>query len=209
MSYLREMAEQGYNQDQIGPFHEFMVPWLLSSNGIAKEDTVVDIGAGQGHCLVPLYRHGWKQLVAVDIEDYKFSVFSGEFGIRTILCNIAVQPLDLGASSVGAVICFHLIEHLAKPDNLLVETYRVLKPGGKLFFVTPDWRKQYKTFWRDPTHLHPYDKVSISRLLQMYRFKPRVSSWNARYGLGKIRAYCWFPRLGMIGTELLAIGTKE
>jgi 2-polyprenyl-3-methyl-5-hydroxy-6-metoxy-1,4-benzoquinol methylase len=208
MDYLREMAEQGYNPENIRPFHEFMIPRLLSLNNVPKEEKVVDIGAGQGHCLIPLYQNGWKNLVAVDADDYNFTLFQQNYGMSTLHCDIASQALKQENGSVGAVICFHLIEHLPKPDNLLSEAYRVLRKEGKLFLVTPDWRKQYKTFWRDPTHIHPYDKESIARLLRIHNFKPEVHSWGSAYGLGRLQAYRWIPRLGMIGQDLLVVGTK-
>jgi len=209
MNYLREMSEQGYNPETIGPFHESMIPWLLSFKNILKKDRVVDIGAGQGHCLIPLHRNGWTNLVAVDIDSYNFEMFKHKYGINSFRCDIASEPLKLEDASVGAVICFHLIEHLPKPDNLLFEAYRILKKEGKLFLVTPDWRKQYKIFWRDPTHVRPYDKESIARLLRIHSFNPTVHSWGAAYGLGRLQAYRWSPRLGMIGQDLLAIGTKS
>ena len=208
MSYLREMAERGYRPEKIGPFHEFMIPWLLSYYGISKEEVVVDIGAGQGHALIPLYRTGWTRLVAVDSDDCNFELFKNQYGARVLLCDVEKQPLDLETSSVGVIICLHLIEHLRDPSNLLSECLRTLKPNGKLFVVTPDWRKQYKTFWRDPTHVRPYDKESIERLLNIHGFATQVFSWNSRFGLGRLRAYRWFPRLGMIGMDLLAVSAK-
>jgi 2-polyprenyl-3-methyl-5-hydroxy-6-metoxy-1,4-benzoquinol methylase len=208
MNYLREMADQGYNSETIGPFHEFMIPWLFSLNKVQKGGSVVDIGAGQGHCLIPLHRNGWTNLVAVDVDDYNFELFQSKYGINSFRCDFNSQPLKLEDGSVDAVVCFHLIEHLSKPDNLLIEAHRVLKKGGKLFLVTPDWRKQYKTFWRDPTHIRPYDKESIARLLRIHNFSPTVHSWGSAYGLGRLQAYRWIPRLGMIGQDLLAVGTK-
>jgi len=208
ISYLKEMSDQGYNSERIGSFHEFMLPWLLSSNNVAKNECVVDIGAGLGHGLIPLHHKGWNRLVAVDVEEYNFPLFREKYGITTALCNITSQRLDLESESAGAVLCFHVIEHLQDPDILLKEIYRVLKSNGILFLVTPDWRKQYKSFWRDPKHVHPYDKISIARILRIYRFLPKVFSWNSRYGLGRIKAYRWFPRLGMIGEDLIAICTK-
>jgi len=209
MDYLREMAEQGYNPEHIGPFHNYMIPWLLSSHAISKEEMIVDIGAGQGHCLIPLYLNGWHNLCAVDVDDYNFESFERKYKIRCFRCDVNSEPLKFEAGSVDAVLCFHLIEHLSKPDNLLFEMCRILKPGGKLFIVTPDWRKQYKTFWRDPTHLRPYDKTSIARLLRMSNFEPIVHSWGSAYGVGRVQAYRWIPRLGTIGQDLLAIGTKK
>jgi SAM-dependent methyltransferase len=208
VSYLKQMAEQGYTPHAIGPFHEFMIPWLLRAHHIPTDTPVIDIGAGQGHALLPLHRNGWHNLIAVDIEDVNFPLFEREYGIRTVRCDIGTDALPLEAESAGAVICLHLIEHLRDASNLLREVHRVLRPGGKAFLVTPDWRKQYKTFWRDPTHVHPYDKESLLRLLQMHGFNAAVTSWNAAWGLGRLRAYRWFPFLGMIGTEMIAIAER-
>ena len=209
INYLREMAIHGYNPEHVGPFHKYMIPWLLSAQAISKEEMIVDIGAGQGHCLIPLYRNGWRNLVAVDVDDYNFELFKHKYKIRCFRSDVNSEPLKLEDGSVSAVVCLHLIEHLSKPNNLLFEAFRVLKTGGKIFTVTPDWRKQFKTFWRDPTHIHPYDKISITRLLRMYNFEPVVHSWGSAYGLGKLQTYRWVPRLGMIGKDLLAIGIKS
>lgn len=206
--YLREMAELGYNPEHIGPFHAHMVPWLASAHDIGKHENIVDIGAGQGHCLLPLQKSGWRSLTAIDIDPYNFQLFSERYGINTLRCDASVEPLAIPDESVGAVFCFHLIEHMATPRHLLHEIHRVLKRRAKFFLVTPDWRKQYKTFWRDPTHVHPYDKESISRLLRMHGFEVAVYSWGTAFGLGRLMAYRYAPRLGLIGQDILVVATK-
>jgi hypothetical protein len=72
----------------------------------------------------------------------------------------------------------------------------------------PDWRKQFKTFYRDPTHLRPYDKDSIARLLRVHNFNASVFSWGSAFGLGRLKSYIWFAKLGMIGQDILAIAIK-
>jgi 2-polyprenyl-3-methyl-5-hydroxy-6-metoxy-1,4-benzoquinol methylase len=206
--YLREMAEHGYNPESIGPFHEHMIPWLMSSNNVGKNEKIIDIGAGQGHCLLPMYNSGWRNLTAVDIDRYNFRLFKEKYGINTLCCDASVDRIDIPDGSVGAVFCFHLIEHIAAPQHILSEIHRVLKPSAKLFLVTPDWRKQYKTFWRDPTHVHPYDKESIFRLLKMHDFQVEIHSWGTSYGLGRVLAYKYAPTLGLIGQDILAIASK-
>ncbi len=206
--YLHEMSQRGYSRENIGLFHKYMIPWLLSNHHVAKDEGIVDIGAGQGHCLLPLSENGWLKLTVVDVDDYNFQVFKNKYGFNVLKCDISSEKLSLEDSSQGAVICFHLIEHLLAPDNLIKEARRILRPGGKMFIVTPDWRKQFKTFWRDPTHLHPYDKESIDRLLRMYSYDPLIYSWGSVYGLGRLKAYKYLPQLGLIGNDLLAVGVK-
>ena len=49
--------------------------------------------------------------------------------------------------------------------------HRVLKPGGTICLMVPDWQTQYKIFYEDPTHIHPYTVKSMDRLLNMMDFK--------------------------------------
>lgn len=59
-----------------------------------------------------------------------------------------------------------LIEHLRSPNVMLREIMRVLKPGGAIIFVTPNWRFSSKIFYNDPTHVHPYTDTSMRFLLK-------------------------------------------
>ncbi|HUC63600.1 MAG TPA: class I SAM-dependent methyltransferase [Alphaproteobacteria bacterium] len=206
--YLSEMAAQGYNAETIGPFHRFMMPWLMETHGVRKDASILDIGAGQGHASIPLDEAGWRSITVVDIDDLNFPMFRERFGFRALRCDIVRDPLPLADDSVDAAICLHVIEHLERTDHFLAEARRVLKVGAPFFVVTPDWRKTYIRFWDDPTHVRPYDKISIVRLLRMAGFDVTVHSWNSRYGTGRFQAYRLWPRLGMIGTDMMAIARK-
>lgn len=209
MSYLKEMAEQGYNPDTIGKFHYKMLPCLAKMLNIDTNDLIVDIGAAQGHCVIPLKRAGYNHIAIVDNDPYNFSLFQKEYQFDCYQCDVSKKPLPFESDTVKWIINFHLIEHLAEPHFFLQEAFRVLKHGGGIILVTPDWRKQFKTFYRDPTHIRPYDKESISRLFRMIGFKNVYTySWGSVYGLGRLQAYRWFPQLGMIGRDLLAVGYK-
>ena len=39
-----------------------------------------------------------------------------------------------------------LMEHLSNPENFLEEAYRILKPGGKIICMIPDWEANYKIY---------------------------------------------------------------
>jgi len=209
MSYLKEMAEQGYNSDTIGAFHRVMMPYLARRLGIGKADAIIDIGAGQGHGLIPLKNAGYGNLHALDIDPMNFELFKTRFGIEGHVCDANRDRFPFADDQIAFAYSAHVIEHLDQPGHFLSEIYRVLKPGAHVALVTPDWRKQFKTFYRDPTHIRPYDKVSIGRLLRMHGFRDvETSSWNARFGLGRLQAYRWFPKAGMIGEDMIAFAVK-
>jgi SAM-dependent methyltransferase len=208
--YLREMAEQGYAMGTIDDFHRAMIPYLLRSHGVLPSETVLEIGPAQGHCIISAFQAGYRKLVAIDYIDTNFSVFKDSYGIDCRKVDITKDPFPLTDGSVGAILFFHTIEHIADAHLCLSEMLRVLRPGGVAFVVTPDWRKQYKGFFSDPTHVKPYDKVGLSRLMRIVGWKElHVQSWGPRFGLGRLHAFRLLPRLGMIGMDILVVARKS
>lgn len=64
------------------------------------------------------------------------------------------QNIPLDAGTVDCAIATELLEHCPDPEAVLRETYRVLKPGGLIFFTVP-------FLW--PLHCVPHDE---------YRYTP-------------------------------------
>jgi len=92
VGYLSDMAQQGYNTQNISDFHKKMVPYLIKKYACAsKKDLIVDIGSGQGHALIPLWNEGYSNLVAIDIEADNFEEFELKYNIRSHVCNIENQ----------------------------------------------------------------------------------------------------------------------
>ncbi len=210
LGYLREMGDAGYTTANVGAFHRVMLPFIAASVGVGPEERVVDIGAGHGHGLLPLWERGFRRLVAVDREPDNFTAFRERYGIEGVLCDVEKQTVDLESGCAGMVMCLHLIEHLWSAENLLRESFRLLRNGGVLFVVTPDWRKQYRIFYRDPTHVRPYDRESLARLLKIHQFRDVATKpWGTRWGLGRLQAYRLFPAIGLMGQDILALARKS
>ncbi|MDJ0840119.1 MAG: methyltransferase domain-containing protein [Acidobacteriota bacterium] len=45
--------------------------------------------------------------------------------------------IPLADNTVTGVLCEVVLEHVARPDKVVAETLRVLKPGGRCFFIAP------------------------------------------------------------------------
>lgn len=209
-SYLIDMAEMGYAINKITDWHKVMIPYLLKSRNIDQNDIIVDVGAGQGHCLLPAYWSGYKNLVAIDRSDVNFPIFENEYSIKCYQVDVENKLFPIPDDSVGAVIFFHTIEHLHDPYLCLREIYRILKPNGLALIATPDWRIYYKTFFSDPTHVRPYDKYGLLRHMRMAGWRnPKVMHWGGRYGCVRFKIFKLFPQFVMKwGTYLLGEGRK-
>ena len=79
------------------------------------------------------------------------------------------------------------IEHLTDPVSFLNESYRVLKPGGTIVTLTPDWVSGYKKFFDDYTHKSPFTVVSLKNIktasgfenVEAYPFRQLPFTWNS------------------------------
>ena len=59
-------------------------------------------------------------------------------GIKVFALDLSKDKIPLEDESVDLVTAFEVIEHLTNPDNMLRETFRVLKKGGYLLLSTPN-----------------------------------------------------------------------
>ena len=61
--------------------------------------------------------------------------------------NEDLQELDLEDASIDMAICSHVMEHVPDDRKGFAELFRVLKPGGTLFFMVPmveGWAETYE-----------------------------------------------------------------
>ena len=97
------------------------------------------------------------------------------------------EPLPWSNSSMDAITCMHLLEHLRDPSLLLREIARLLKPGGRVYFETPhvkslklpSLRDQPVSFTMnfhdDPTHVQVVHLESLAKQLQRNGLKVECS----------------------------------
>ena len=73
-------------------------------------------------------------------------------------------------NSFDLVTAISVIEHLYSPSKFILEIKRVLKPRCPVIMVLPNWRYSTKSFYNNPTHVHPYTEQSIFSLLSSFNF---------------------------------------
>lgn len=73
----------------------------------------------------------------------------------------------LEAGSLDVVFASNLLEHLERPEvvKVLAEVKRVLKIGGRLILIQPNYRLCYRDYFDDYTHVSVFSDESLCGLL--------------------------------------------
>ena len=143
-----------------------LVAYLCNRFNLQKGIKLLEIGCGRLEFLECFQKMGL-DCHGVDIAQYSSSNLEN-FKIEKV--DVSKDPFPYENNSFDIIYHKSLIEHLYTPDHLMLETYRILKPRGRLIILTPDWISQMKVFYEDYTHCRPYDIKSLSDILQTHGF---------------------------------------
>lgn len=109
--------------------------------GVDFEDkTLLDLGCGDGAISVGYLMLGAQKVVGVDIEERSIERANQHFANERAEFHLgSVGGIPLPDESVDVVTCIDVLEHVAKPEMILAECKRVLRPGGKMLIWTWGW----------------------------------------------------------------------
>lgn len=131
---------------------------------------LLEIGVGNGLHL-PLYqRH---KVVGIDISS-KMLEQARKFKTDDIeLLEMNGEKLLFPTQSFDYVILSHVVAVVDNPEMLLAESYRVLKPGGKLFilnhFTPANWLRHIDLVFQHPAKKLHFRSVFYSHHLHMLK----------------------------------------
>jgi 2-polyprenyl-3-methyl-5-hydroxy-6-metoxy-1,4-benzoquinol methylase len=127
----------------------------------ATVKTLWEIGAGNGNAAIPLRDHGFN---VIPIEPLKSGASTlAKNGFQTF--HSTLEDLLLPENSIEAFGAFDVLEHLEKPEVLLTEIYRVLKPGGIFICSVPAYQWLFSDFDLSIGHYRRYSRRSITSLI--------------------------------------------
>lgn len=161
LSTEREAVERVYTNP--GVFTRYYLPGLLLTEALwpnhyrinrffldkfvqrlHASDHLLEVGVGTGYHLRKIYdRLPQMHYTGVDISDlaidfaqrYAFEGRRTPDGLTFRLGN-ATENIPLEDVSTDAAVCGEVLEHVERPDRLLAEIRRVLRPGKRLFLTT-------------------------------------------------------------------------
>ena len=144
-------GEGGFNPS----FQRHRAEYRLSAT-LLGPGRVLDLGCGTGHSYTELAP---RETVGVDIEPAALADQDRDTRVADM------RSLPFGPDSFASVLAIQSIEHVPDADRMLAEVARVLEPGGRAIFVTPN----RLTFGRpdeiiDPYHYVEYDPEQLRAL---------------------------------------------
>ena len=106
---------------------------------IINESSVCDLGCGNGDLLITIDEKNPNcELTGVDFSDLMINSDKERLtkpNFNFICSDVTATPLD--DNQFDYVTCLETLEHVEKPQDLVREIYRILKPGGLAFLTTP------------------------------------------------------------------------
>ena len=140
---------------------------------------LLDVGCALGFMLQEATMAGWE---ASGIET---SPFAARYSAEHTGCRVHTGTLEnaaLASACFDVVTLMDVIEHVAEPRGLISEIHRILRPGGGLFIVTPNFDSLFVRLyglraygvWPDQ-HVVYFQPSSLSRLLRDVGFKTVVT----------------------------------
>lgn len=133
----------------VAPFQRALVRRSLALLEAAPGQVVLDAGCGRGHTTARLAEAGCRAL-GLDINDHQIDLARRRFGHRPrvsfAVADATELPTEAGGTELveGAFDRVHCLEaafHFGPEgrDSFLAESYRVLRPGGRLVLVDFTW----------------------------------------------------------------------
>jgi len=154
-----------------------------------KQVNILEIGPGAGDLARQFLAEGYTGYAAVEPND---TIRAGLAPLGIPLRNYCIPSLQESDSSQDAIILSHVFEHLngtTEARTFVAEAARVLRPGGILCVLSPDYLHWGSEFFNgDYTHAHV---TTIRRTTQIFE----------DHGLRPVRsAYFSGPLSGLLAT---------
>jgi SAM-dependent methyltransferase len=153
---------------------------------VFAEEPLLELGAGYGDFLRFIQA---KEKWALDWHEALAAYWGPE--VRPLLQS-ALEPIPLPAASLGTVLASNFFEHftIGESEAILKEVARVLRPGGRLIAIQPDFGLEPGRYFDDYTHKTVFTGPGFCDFLQalgwrIVRLEPRFLPFSMKSRLPK------------------------
>lgn len=159
---------------------------------------LLDVGCALGDCLLVAKKLGWENPQGLEVSEYAYKI-ARKRGLKVKKGTLNRDTFE--ENSFDTVTYQDVIEHIPNSVTELKKAYRVLKPGGLLYIITPDigeiWAKLLGSLWyhyKPVEHVNYFSQQSIRRALESSGFEKIETArtyhvLSVEYILSRLRYY--------------------
>jgi SAM-dependent methyltransferase len=150
MTTLTEKLRRRYFGDSPHPYRTLEQEL---ARRIRPDDVLLDAGCGRDAEILSRFTSNVKTAIGIDVVTF----VPGNRSQKIRLVNADLEQIALRRESVDCAISRSVLEHVKNPSQVYNELYRILKPGGRFIFLTPNlWDYGAIASKLIPNSLHPW-----------------------------------------------------
>jgi SAM-dependent methyltransferase len=171
MEYKRDMTKYAdiiYPPDEGNTYPHKFIEYIYNrfyANENKEFAKILDIGCSTGKALRLFSNHGNLELYGIDVRD------EGSEGFEYKRCDLESESIPYPDNYFDFIYTKSVLEHVFNTENFIKESLRVLKPGGVLVALAPDWASQQSIYWDDYTHVKPFTRKGLRDCLIINGFE--------------------------------------
>ena len=167
----------------VGLYDAMLDGWFLGDNGellkgfaITADDTLLDVGCGEGVATLFAVRQG-ASVIFTDSEHDKVRDLARQVEAQSDKPNLGLVsnslPLPLADGCASKVVCMEVLEHIDQPEPFMAELVRMGRPGALYLLSVPAPVGEHlqkgiapASYYRSPNHVQIFTPERFAALVE-------------------------------------------
>ncbi len=157
--------------------------WFLGASGellkgfaITSDDTLLDVGCGEGVATLFAVRQG-ASVIFTDSEHHKVRDLARQVDAQSHQLNLGLVsnslPLPLADGCASKVVCMEVLEHIDHPEPFMAELVRMGRPGAQYLLSVPAPVGEHlqkgiapASYYQSPNHVQIFTPERFAALVE-------------------------------------------
>ena len=149
---------------------------LLKGFAITADDTLLDVGCGEGVATLFAVRQG-ASVIFTDSEHHKVRDLARQVDAQSRQLNLGLVsnslPLPLADGCASKVVCMEVLEHIDHPEPFMAELVRMGRPGAQYLLSVPAPVGEHlqkgiapENYYQTPNHVHIFTPERFAAMVE-------------------------------------------